>query len=125
MSSTMQQRSYELVVRVSHLWREQQGANQSREIYYKLFAAASEVGECIERATGAANRQQFRRCLFAANTQIKIVKLWIGVLDDIGEIEPETACPLQANAEEVHALLLASIRSSKPVVANGQAVSQI
>jgi four helix bundle protein len=125
MSTTMQQRVYELVVRISHLWKERQGAGQTRDMFYKLFAAASEVGENIERATAAPNRQQFRRYLFAANTNIKIVKLWLGVLDDVGEIEPEAATPLHACAEEVHALVLASIRSSKPAVENGKAaVSQ-
>lgn len=123
MGTPLQQRSYELTLRVANIWMQGQGAGQAVDLHRRLFEAASDLGAWTERAAGAASRDAFRRCLYEVNTQTRLVKLWIKLLDDLGFIEPENASPLHDLSEEVHRLVLAALRTtrttSNQIAANG------
>lgn len=124
MASPLQQRCYELAVRASHLWITGQGAPQARELHRRLFDASMDLGAWTERAAGASSRDVFRSCIYELNTHVRLVKLWIRLLDDVGEIEPEVATPLHDLAEEIHRLVLAALRTTRDAAAepvrNGQ-----
>jgi hypothetical protein len=51
---------------------------------------------------------------------VRLVKLWIRLLDDVGEIEPEVATPLHELAEEIHRLILAALRTTRDAAAEPQ-----
>ncbi|MCX6140785.1 MAG: hypothetical protein NTX15_08160 [Candidatus Kapabacteria bacterium] len=113
MGSPLQQRSYELTLRVANIWMHGQGAGHALDVHRKLFEAASDLGAWVERAAGAVSREVFRTCVYEVNTNVRLVKLWIRLLDDLGFIEPEEASPLHDLAEEVHRLALAAIRTTR------------
>lgn len=113
MGSPLQQRSYELTLRVANIWMHGQGAGHALDVHRRLFEAASDLGAWAERAAGAVSREVFRTCVYEVNTNVRLVKLWIRLLDDLGFIEPESASPLHDLAEEVHRLALAAIRTTR------------
>jgi hypothetical protein len=123
MGTPLQQRAYELTLRVANLWVQGQGAGQAREVHRRLFDAATDIGMWTERAAGASSRDIFRAALYELNTSTRLVKLWLRLLDDLGCIEPEIASPLHDVAEEVHRLVLSSLRTCRDTVQNGHAVS--
>lgn len=102
-----------------------QGAGHALDVHRRLFEAASDLGAWTERAAGASSREVFRTCVYEVNTNVRLVKLWIRLLDDLGFIDPESASPLHDLAEEVQRLAIAAIRttreSSSPAERNGQA----
>lgn len=124
MASPLQQRCYELAVRASHLWISGQGALHARELHRRLFETSVDLGAWTERAAGAPSREVFRSCIYELNTHVRLVKLWVRLLDDVGAIEPEQAVPLHELAEEIHRLVLAALRTTRDVpaepVRNGQ-----
>ncbi len=122
MGTPLQQRAYELTLRVANLWVQGQGAGQALELHKRLFDAATDIGMWTERAAGAASRDTFRSALYEINTSTRLVKLWLRLLDDLGCIDPESASPLHDVAEEVHRLTLAALRTCRDSVQNGQAV---
>ena len=124
MASPLQQRCYELAVRASHLWISGQGAHNARELHRRLFETSVDLGAWTERAAGAPSREVFRSCIYELNTHVRLVKLWVRLLDDVGAIEPEQAVPLHELAEEIHRLVLAALRTTRDTpaepVRNGQ-----
>jgi len=90
-----------------------QGAGHALDVHRRLFDAASDLGAWTERAAGAPSREVFRACLYDVNTNVRLVKLWLRLLDDLGFIEPEAASPLHDLAEEVQRLAIAAIRTSR------------
>ena len=124
MASPLQQRCYELAVRASHLWISGQGARHARELHRRLFETSVDLGAWTERAAGAPSREVFRSCIYELNTHVRLVKLWVRLLDDVGAIEPEQAVPLHELAEEIHRLVLAALRTTRDTpaepVRNGQ-----
>jgi len=113
MGTPLQQRSYELTLRVASIWMQGQGAGHALDVHRRLFDAASDLGAWTERAAGAPSREVFRACLYDVNTNVRLVKLWLRLLDDLGFIEPEAASPLHDLAEEVQRLAIAAIRTSR------------
>lgn len=122
MGTPLQQRAYELTLRVANLWMLGQGAGHALDLYKRLFDAATDVGMWTERAAGAASRDLFRSALYEVNTSTRLVKLWLRLLDDLGCIDPESASPLHDVAEEVHRLTLSALRTCRDTVQNGQGV---
>jgi hypothetical protein len=122
MGTPLQQRAYELTLRVANIWVQGQGAGQALEVHRRLFDAAADLGAWTEKAAGAPSREAFRTALYEINTSTRLVKLWLRLLDDLGFIDPESASPLHDVAEEVHRLTLAALRTCRDGVQNGQAV---
>jgi hypothetical protein len=120
MASPLQQRCYEMAVRASHLWISGQGAHHARELHRRLFEASVDLGAWTERAAGAPSREVFRSCIYELNTHVRLVKLWVRLLDDVGAIEPEQAVPLHELAEEIHRLVLAALRTTRDTPAEPQ-----
>lgn len=78
----------------------------------RLVLAGVLAGASVEEAVAAPSRDVFRKRLFGANEQVRVLKFWIRLLDDCSLLPPETATELHDAAEELHKLVLASIRSS-------------
>lgn len=112
MGTPLQQRAYELSLRVSQAWIVGKGARHSEDMLARLFEAGTSAGVFIEQATAASSKELFRARLHDANTRIRVVKFWIRLLDDLALIEPETASSLHESAEELHALLFAALRTT-------------
>lgn len=119
MGTPLQQRSYELTLRVANIWLHGQGADHSLDIHRRLFEAATDIGAWTEKAAGAPSREIFRNCLYEINTSTRLVKLWIRLLDDLGMVDPEVASPLHDVAEEVHRLVLSALRTCRDSAMNG------
>ncbi len=111
MRTPLQERSYELTLRAASIRLTSPNSAAAAELHRRLFATASDLGAWTERAAGAPSRDVFRTCLYEVNTHVRIVKLWVGLLDDLGAVEPEAASPLHDLAEEVHRLVLGAIRT--------------
>jgi four helix bundle protein len=122
MGTPLQQRAYELTLRVANIWVQGQGAGQALDVHRRLFDAAADIGAWTEKAAGAPSREAFRTALYEINTSTRLVKLWLRLLDDLGFIDPEAASPLNEVAEEVHRLVLAALRTCRDGVTNGQVV---
>ncbi|MBK6291136.1 MAG: hypothetical protein IPH85_01235 [Ignavibacteria bacterium] len=126
MGTPLQQRSYELTLRVANIWMQGQGAGHALDVHRRLFEAAADLGAWTERAAGSSSRDVFRSCLYEVNTNVRLVKLYIRLLDDLGFIEPEAASPLHDLSEEVHRLTMAALRTARDTShiteRNGQAV---
>lgn len=119
MGTPLQQRSYELTLRVANIWMQGQGAGHALDVHRRLFDAASDLGAWTERAAGAPSRENFRACLYDVNINVRLVKLWLRLLDDLGFIEPEVASPLHDLAEEVHRLAISAIRTTRESAPKG------
>jgi len=78
----------------------------------RLVLAGVLAGASVEEAVAAPSREVFRKRLFGANEHVRVLKFWIRLLDDCSLLPPETAVELHDAAEEVHKLVLASLRSS-------------
>lgn len=113
MGTPLQQRSYELTLRVANIWMQGQGAGHALDVHRRLFEAAADLGAWTERAAGSSSREGFRSCLYEVNTNVRLVKLYIRLLDDLGFIEPEAASPLHDLSEEVHRLTMAALRTAR------------
>lgn len=113
MPSPLQQRSYELIVRAGSIPVKQPLDPRVQLLLERLFRNAIDLGAELECALGGMDREMFQYHTYELNMLIRQVKLWIRLLDDLGEIEPEVAQPLHAIAEEVHALVLAALRTLK------------
>ncbi len=117
MVSPLQQRSYELTLRVAGISvHAHGGAECARDIHRLLFSAAMDLGAWTERAAGAASRELFRAGLYEINVHVRLVKLWIRLLDDLGAVDPEAACPLHDLAEEIHRLCITALRTARDIV---------
>ncbi len=125
MRTPLQERAYELTLRAASIRLEAQGGGVAVELHRRLFESATDLGAWTERAAGAPSREVFRSCLYEINTHIRLVKLWVALLDDLGAVEPEAASPLEALAEEVQRLAISAIRTLRDGAAapqrNGQA----
>lgn len=115
MCTPLQDRSYELLIRVASSDVAAGSNERARQIAKHLFEATLEVSSSIELATAAPNRTEFRLLLSKAHGALKSMKLWLRLLDDLGRIEPESAYPMSTVAEEVHRLLLAALHTSTPM----------
>ena len=113
MPSPLQQRSYELIVRAGSLPVKQPLEPRIQMLLERLFRNAIDLGAELEIALGGMDREMFHYHTYELNMLIRQVKLWIRLLDDLGEIEPEVAQPMHSIAEEVHALILAALRTLK------------
>ena len=113
MPTPLQQRSYELIVRAGSVPVRQPLDPRVQLLLERLFRNATDLGAELEMALGGMDREMFSFHTYELNMLIRQVKLWIRVLDDLGEIEPEAAQPLHALAEEVHSLTLAALRTMK------------
>lgn len=112
MSTPLQSRSYELLLRIATVSVEVGNNDRARQIAMQMFNSCLEVSIAVETATAASDRLEFRQLLTKAHGCLKQVKLWLRLLDDLGRIEPEAAFPMATLAEEVHRLLLAALRTS-------------
>jgi hypothetical protein len=112
MPTPLQERAYELLIRVTTVDVDTCDDGRVETIAMNLFSAAVELGTNLEVATSAPDRQTFRAALAVVNSQVKMVKLWLRVLDDLGRIAPEVASPLHDAAEEVHRLVITALRTS-------------
>ncbi len=113
MPTPLQDRAYELLLRVVTMPIDYEGNNRVKAVAEALFVDSMDVAVALEQALSSANRTDFVACLNTAHTKLKKLKLWLRVLDDVGRIMPESVAPLHDTAEEVHRLLLAAIRTSK------------
>jgi len=111
MPSPLQQRAYELIVRAGTVPVRQPLEPRVQHLLERLFRNATDLGAELEMALGGMDREMFRFHTYELNQLIRQIKLWIRLLDDLGEIEPDAAQPLHALAEEVHALTLAALRT--------------
>jgi hypothetical protein len=107
----LQQRAYELSVRVTHMWIEN-AQSSFAPIFNKLYETGTQATVSVERAVASQNRESFQQHLHCANGNIRIAKFWLRLLDDVGGIEPEAASALHHAAEEVHSLLYTALRTS-------------
>ncbi len=112
MKTPLQLRTYELLMRTAAVEIDIVGDWRIEQVMRKLFEAASDIGAWMERASGAPSREKFRDALHEVHAQIRQVKLWVRVLDDLGRISPEAASPLHDAAEEVQRLVVAALRTS-------------
>lgn len=110
MGTPLQQKAYLLgVLSVKAGINHSQGAGALLD---RMVLAGVLAGASVEEAVAAPSRDVFRKCLFGANEQVRILKFWIRLLDDCELLPPEAATELHDAAEEVHRLVLASLRSS-------------
>ena len=112
MSSPLQNRAYELLIRTATAEIDMVGDWRIEAVMRHLFASATELGSTMERANSAPSREQFRSFLHDVHSNVRQVKLWLKVLDDLGRIAPEVATPIHAAAEEVHRLVLSALKTS-------------
>lgn len=112
MPSPLQERVYELLVRVGTVHIDGRDDWRRERLSRLLFRDATEMARCLEGALGSASRELFREQLYSANVYVRQVKLWLRLMDDLGCMDPDACTPLHAVAEEVHSLLLAALRTS-------------
>ncbi|MDZ4745494.1 MAG: four helix bundle protein [bacterium] len=110
MGTPLQQKAYllgVLTVKAGIAYSKGSGVLLDRMVLAGVLAGAS-----VEEAVAAPSREVFRKRLFGANEQVRVLKFWIRLLDDCSVLPPETATELHDAAEEVHRLVLASLRST-------------
>jgi hypothetical protein len=112
MPTPLQHRSYELLIRTASAPIDVGGDWRVERVVRKLFDAASNLGTWMMKASAASSRESFRSALHEVHACVREVKMWVGVLDDLGRIDPEAASPLHEAAEEVHRLVIQSLRTS-------------
>ncbi|GMV53031.1 MAG: hypothetical protein D8M52_03765 [Chlorobi bacterium] len=112
MPTPLQEKTYEMLIRMASIPSAYPTAEREMVLLRRMFADALEAGAALEMALGAADRTEFRRFLFGTLHRIRLVKLWMQILDDLGALDPDTVHPLSETAEETHKLVLAAIRTT-------------
>ncbi|MGA0833686.1 MAG: hypothetical protein ACO3QO_04115 [Candidatus Kapaibacteriota bacterium] len=112
MPSPLQERVYELLVRVGTVHIDGRDDWRRERLSRLLFRDTTELASCLEGALGSPNRDTFRANLYEANVYVRQVKLWLRLLDDVGGVEPDACSPMHSVAEEVHSLVLAALKTS-------------
>lgn len=114
MPTPLQERAYELLVRISSAEIDCKSDHRLATIALRLFDAAVDINAAMEQAVSATDRAAFRIHLHKVNCGVRMLKLWLRLLDDLGRIDPEVGSPLHDAAEEVHCLVVSALRSSRP-----------
>ncbi|MBI2794595.1 MAG: hypothetical protein HYX66_08125 [Ignavibacteria bacterium] len=110
MISPLQEKSYELIVRVTSIHIVDAGDWRIRKLRKRLFEEAIHFASGIETTICSPDKDRFRERLHDVHQALRQIKLWVRLLDDLGFIDPETAVPLNDIAEEVHRLVIAALK---------------
>lgn len=107
----LQEKSYELLVRVTSLNMIDGDDWRIKRLRERLLDDALLFGSEVQTAVCASDKVEFQMHLHFVHDALRQVKLWLKLLDDLGFIEPEAALPLSESAEEVHRLVLAALKT--------------
>lgn len=111
----IQDHTYELALTVSRYCLAREGASALTEFDAALRRHAVRGALQVECAVGAQSRTHFGQSLYAANQEIRMVKLCLRLLDDLELMDPTVGEHLGDMAEEAHRVVLAAIRTSRKV----------
>jgi hypothetical protein len=111
----IQDHTYELALTVSRYCLAREGASALTEFDAALRRHAVRSALQVECAVGAQSRTHFGQSLYAANQEIRMVKLCLRLLDDLELMDPTVGEHLGDMAEEAHRVVLAAIRTSRKV----------
>jgi len=109
-------KSFAFAVQIVHLSRILQSEQKEFVLSRQILRSGTSIGANIEEAEGSISKREFTAKMQIAYKEARETRYWIRLMKATKLVEPILADSILADCEELIRILVAILRSSKPIM---------